>query len=559
MKLNTKKIVAFITGIILFTICLQVYWNYKNYQSNEVRLKNEIQIAFDKSLELYFDEASKDKFITVFSSDSTIQIEDFMNKIKTDSIFGKKLKREKKTPKANNHFTHLSFNYNDIKDKKTRKASVVSPKIDTLVLSKKTSPKYNLDSFRINTPNIKLSAIKIERDSSKNYSFTKNAKAIKQSDSLIVSDKFIIAKKDKKDNIIVLKGKKAMDSIQKNKKYRNKISMTFVNDTIKYKTLDSIFQSDLKRKSIVLTYEFSHFKNDALFFTYLKSKNKLPFQIKPNSTYFKPKETVYLNYNYSKSIIINRMGVELILSLLFSLAVVSCLFFLLIIIKKQKKIDEIKNDFINNITHEFKTPITTIGSALEGMSNFNPDNDLVKNKKYIDISFIQLQKLEKMVEKILETAILNVKEIKLNKEQINMVSFIKSITEKHLMTSNKSISFHFQDNVMLYNADPFYLENAISNLIDNAIKYGGDIIDISCFNSEKLLIIEIKDNGNTITKADENQIFEKFYRIPKGNLHDVKGYGIGLYYTKTILEMHKGKIDLIRTNETNFRIALPNE
>lgn len=253
------------------------------------------------------------------------------------------------------------------------------------------------------------------------------------------------------------------------------------------------------------------------------------------------------------------MGVELILSLLFSLAVVSCLFFLLIIIKKQKKIDEIKNDFINNITHEFKTPITTIGSALEGMSNFNPDNDLVKNKKYIDISFIQLQKLEKMVEKILETAILNVKEIKLNKEQINMVSFIKSITEKHLMTSNKSISFHFQDNVMFYNADPFYLENAISNLIDNAIKYGGDIIDVSCFNSEKLLIIEIKDNGNTITKADENQIFEKFYRIPKGNLHDVKGYGIGLYYTRTILEMHKGKIDLIRTNETNFRIALPNE
>ncbi|WP_353169391.1 HAMP domain-containing sensor histidine kinase [Flavobacterium sp.] len=559
MKLNTKKIFAFITGIILFTICLQVYWNYKNYQSNEVRLKNEIQIAFDKSLELYFDEASKDKFITVFSSDSTIQIEDFMNKIKTDTIFGEKIKREKKTPKSSTHFTNFTVNFNDIKDNNTKKATVVSPKIDTIVLSKKTSPKYNLDSFSINTPSIKLSAVQIERDSSKNYSFTKNAKAIKQSDSLIVSDKFIIAKKDKKDNIIVLKGKKAMDSIQKNKKYRNKISMTFVNDTIKYKTLDSIFQSDLKRKSIVLTYEFSHFKNDALFFTYLKSKNKLPFQIKPNSTYFKPKETVYLNYNYSKSIIINRMGVELILSLLFSLAVVSCLFFLLIIIKKQKKIDEIKNDFINNITHEFKTPITTIGSALEGMSNFNPDNDLVKNKKYIDISFMQLQKLEKMVEKILETAILNVKEIKLNKEQINMVSFIKSITEKHLMTSNKSISFHFQDNIMLYNAEPFYLENAISNLIDNAIKYGGDIIDISCFNSEKLLIIEIKDNGNSITKADENQIFEKFYRIPKGNLHDVKGYGIGLYYTKTILEMHKGKIDLIRTNETNFRIALPNE
>ena len=114
-----------------------------------------------------------------------------------------------------------------------------------------------------------------------------------------------------------------------------------------------------------------------------------------------------LDFNHSNSLLFQRMGSELLLSLIFLIAVISCLFFMLHIINKQKKIDEIKNDFINNITHEFKTPITTISTALEGMSNFNPTNDIEKNKKYISISINQLSKLESMVEKILETPSLN--------------------------------------------------------------------------------------------------------------------------------------------------------
>jgi two-component system phosphate regulon sensor histidine kinase PhoR len=232
---------------------------------------------------------------------------------------------------------------------------------------------------------------------------------------------------------------------------------------------------------------------------------------------------------------------------------------LLFIIKKQKKVDEIKNDFINNITHEFKTPITTIATALEGMSTFNPENNLEKNKKYIAMSFNQLFKLENMVEKILETATLNAKELQLTLENINLIVFIKSIIEKHEDISKKQIAFEFEKEELYINADSFYLENAISNLIDNAIKYGGNKIEINCFQRDKTTLIKVKDNGNSILKSQEKLIFEKFYRIPMGNIHDIKGYGIGLYFAKTIVEKHFGTIELTITNETIFKITLPND
>lgn len=206
-----------------------------------------------------------------------------------------------------------------------------------------------------------------------------------------------------------------------------------------------------------------------------------------------------------------------------------------------------------------KHPITTIAIALEGMSKFNPENDSVKNKKYISMSFNQLHKLESMVEKILETATLNTNELQLNLEEINLTPFIESIIKKHQDITYKQINFIFNTDEIFLKADPFYLENAISNLIDNAIKYGGNFIELNCYKNEEIITIDIKDNGNSILKSQEKKIFEKFYRIPKGNIHDVKGYGIGLYYTKSIIQKHNGTIELIRTNNTIFRINLPNE
>jgi len=549
MKINLKRIFVIISLLVLATICLQVYWNYKNYLSNKIRLHNEVQIAYDFALEKYFDEASKETFISVISKDSTVEIKDFIAKIKTDSIFGKKIKNEKESKNlSKNNITSLSIELKEVNDDEKKLKTKKTFTSDTTIISKKNIS----DSLNKSTSNFRLRAVKIEKDSTRKENNKINFTTAKPIETLHLT---ALSEKPK---IIVIKGKKALDSIGGDQ-FPNKITMSFVNDTIKYEKLDSIFKKELNRKNIVLTYEMIHLKKDTLFHIYVKSKEKVPFQIKSNSTYLKPKESINLNYNYSNELIVKRMGVELILSLLFALAVIGCMYFLLYIIKNQKKIDEIKNDFINNITHEFKTPITTIATALEGMTTFNPENNLEKNKKYIDMSFNQLFKLENMVEKILETASLNAKDLHLNYEKINLIPFIISIIEKHQDISKKQILFEFENKEVFINADSFYLENAISNLIDNAIKYGGNQIEVNCFQTNKNTLIKVKDNGNTILKSQEKLIFEKFYRIPKGNIHDIKGYGIGLYFTKTIVEKHFGTIELTLANETIFTIKLPNE
>lgn len=490
MKINIRKIFLFITIVILATICLQVYWNYKNFISNKSRLENEIQIAYDKSLELYFNEESKNKVISFVSKDSTLKSKDFINTILLDTFFKSHIKTNKST---------------------------TNKKPDSLI---------------IEDENMKINTKIVIQDSKANSS--SNQSSIK-----------------------IYKGENAIKDIEK---FPNRFVITISNDSIKYHVVDSIFKTELERKNIELKYGFSHLKNDTLYKHYTTSKEKLPLKIEPKSSFFKPSETLNLNFTYSNSLLFQRMGSELILSLIFLIAVISCLFFMLRIINRQKKIDEIKNDFINNITHEFKTPITTISTALESMRDFNPMNDIEKNKKYITISVNQLSKLEGMVEKILETATLDTEELKLNYESFELISFINVIVEKHKAITNKTITFSSNLNQLFFLGDSFYLENVFSNLIDNAFKYGGEIITLTCNISNENIIIDVTDNGNTIPKSEEKAIFEKFYRIPKGDIHDVKGYGIGLYFSKNIIEKHNGSLLLIRLDhKTTFRIILPYE
>jgi signal transduction histidine kinase len=235
------------------------------------------------------------------------------------------------------------------------------------------------------------------------------------------------------------------------------------------------------------------------------------------------------------------------------------LFYLLKIINKQKELAEIKNDLISNITHEFKTPITTVSAALEAIETFNAIDDKEKTKKYLSISSLQLKKLHLMVEKLLETATLDSENLLLKKEEIDVVELVKNVSLKNeLNLEQKNISFNSFKDKFTVTLDPFHFENAISNLIDNAIKYGGNKIELHLNLVLNNLEITIADNGNSIDKSQRDKIFDKFYRIPKGNTHDVKGFGIGLYYTKKIIEKHGGEIHLI-PNSTNtiFKITLP--
>ena len=214
---------------------------------------------------------------------------------------------------------------------------------------------------------------------------------------------------------------------------------------------------------------------------------------------------------------------------------------------------------ISNITHEFKTPITTVSTAIEAMNSFNILNDTTKTKEYLSISGNQLTKLSLMVEKLLETAILDSDKLMLQKETVDVVWLIEECVKKQaFVNSEKEISFSTNVKELLVRIDVFHFENAIANLIDNAIKYGGNAIEISVNAVLGSLEINVADNNkNGIDRNQRDKIFDKFYRIPKGNTHDVKGFGIGLYYTKKIIEKHGGTISLeSETKNTVFKIKI---
>ena len=219
---------------------------------------------------------------------------------------------------------------------------------------------------------------------------------------------------------------------------------------------------------------------------------------------------------------------------------------------------EIKNDLISNITHEFKTPIATVSTAIEGIKNFNSANDPSKTEKYLDISNQQLQKLHQMVEKLLETATLDNDKLLLNKETADLVQLITQLVGKYrIITPEKELLFSTNVSELDFEIDLFHFENAIANLIDNAIKYGGDQIEVNINAVLDGIEISIADNGIPIDSAQREKIFEKFYRVPTGNRHDVKGFGIGLFYSKKIINKHHGELELVpNKNHTIFKVTL---
>jgi signal transduction histidine kinase len=247
---------------------------------------------------------------------------------------------------------------------------------------------------------------------------------------------------------------------------------------------------------------------------------------------------------------------------LLSISIIASLIYLLKTIYKQKQLAEVKNDFISNITHEFKTPIATISIALEAMRNFNALSDKIKSEKYIAIANSQVSKLNLMVEKILETATLNHEELSINKQPINLIELVEEVIEKYkIINLEKTVTFKSSIGNKVLNLDKFHFESALGNIIDNAIKYGGNKITVDLTSTKSHIVLLIKDNGNGIHKSQKDKVFEQFYRTPMGNTHNVKGFGIGLYYTKKIIEKHGGNINIIydKNNNTLFKIELLNE
>ncbi|WP_460513664.1 sensor histidine kinase [Cyclobacterium sediminis] len=236
-------------------------------------------------------------------------------------------------------------------------------------------------------------------------------------------------------------------------------------------------------------------------------------------------------------------------SLVFMCIIIVCFVYAIKVIIRQKKVSEIKNDFINNMTHEFKTPISTVSLAVEALQDPDLFGEQALRKRYLNIIKDENVRLGKQVEQVLQAAALEKNDFNLKIEKVDLKELIED-TKKHfeLLVENRGGTLSTEYSLLTgqLEVDVFHLNNILNNLLDNATKYSKDapIIKITVEETETNFTLSISDKGIGISKEAQKKIFDKFYRVPTGNLHDVKGFGLGLSYVKTMVEAHNGTIRL---------------
>lgn len=277
---------------------------------------------------------------------------------------------------------------------------------------------------------------------------------------------------------------------------------------------------------------------------------------------------MYGNYSYRLwieplgGIVLKQMRGILATSLFIIILLSFSFWYLIRIIFRQKTLEEMKEDFTHNITHELKTPIAVAYAANDALLNFDVE-DKEKRKNYLQIINEQLKHLGGMVEQILSMSIEQRKNFRLHPEDICLKEVIDELIAQHKIKSNKPVEFQVEisPDDLTITADRTHLYNILSNLIDNAIKYSKDkaFISIKAFIDSNQLNISVEDKGIGISADKQTHIFDKFYRVPTGNIHDVKGYGLGLFYVKTFVELHKGHITVESTpgKGSVFTIRIP--
>lgn len=255
-------------------------------------------------------------------------------------------------------------------------------------------------------------------------------------------------------------------------------------------------------------------------------------------------DTVYYAYiSPLTNNILREMGGVIITSALIALVLTFGFWYLLHIIARQRTIEEMKDDFTNNMTHELKTPIAIAYAANDALLQFPDPSDEDRTKKYLTAALDQLQKLAGLVENILAMSMERRKHLTMSRERIDLKPFLNSIIEQYRLKADKpcEITLDCRDDATV-EADPTHFSNVIGNLIDNSLKYSGDSVTIGIRADDNG--IQITDNGIGIPEKSLPEIWNKFYRVPQGNRQEVRGYGIGLFYVKSIVDKHGWKIDV---------------
>ena len=336
--------------------------------------------------------------------------------------------------------------------------------------------------------------------------------------------------------------------------------------------IDSMLRKELAAKHIQLNYAFGiapqapKQAKDWIFASNASIKKHTPqfmAALFPNDLHASG-QFLHVYFPDSMGFIWQTMGVNLLGSAILLFIMVGCFYIAMMTILKQKKLAEIKNDFINNMTHEFKTPISTISLATQLIQEDASVHDNGSIQRYLGIIKDENVRLGQQVERVLQTAQMEREEIVLKKKQINMHELIQQVIEMNqpmLMAKNGVIHTAFSDLPAELLIDEVHMSNVINNLIDNAVKYSADAPEITIETKviDSTFTILVTDKGIGMQKDVLTQVFEPFYRVPTGNVHNVKGFGLGLSYVKKIVEAHGGNVQVKSQlgKGSTFEITIP--
>jgi two-component system, OmpR family, phosphate regulon sensor histidine kinase PhoR len=336
--------------------------------------------------------------------------------------------------------------------------------------------------------------------------------------------------------------------------------------------LDSLLKKSLQERGIGIAYEFA-IQNDVhrsiLFSTASYRPDSTDSELFKASLFPNELNTIpsqlLVYFPERQAFILQNMSLTLISSVLLLLVILGCFYVAVATIVKQKKLSDVKNDFINNMTHEFKTPISTISLAVSmAHEQLEMKTDVTKVNRYLGIIRDETQRLGGHVEKVLQMALLDRGEIKLKPTTVNVHDVIETVLNNlsvQLEQRRGEIDLSFEATHEMVEADELHLTNILTNLIDNANKYSPDVphISIATRSDDIHVYISVSDKGRGMNKEQQTKIFDPFYRVPTGNVHDVKGFGLGLSYVKKMIEAHGGTIQVESKPDegSTFTIQLP--
>jgi two-component system phosphate regulon sensor histidine kinase PhoR len=328
-----------------------------------------------------------------------------------------------------------------------------------------------------------------------------------------------------------------------------------VQDTLQLGEIQTAFEERMQQQNLLVPFEITRLE---------KSRENHP-EYNEVTVGFAHPVTYRLQLGNTFPYLIKRIIGPILLSLV--MVAFTLLSFLLLYrnLQRQRRLADIKNEFISNITHELKTPIATVSVAIEALRSFNASMDPQKSKEYLDISANELQRLSLLVDKVLKLSMFEKKEVDLKYEPLDMKDLVAEVTASMRLQSEKhQAAVHISaEGDTRVQGDRLHLVSVIFNLLDNALKYsnGSPKIDMKVAGNDSKLKLSVSDNGIGIPAEYRDKIFDKFFRVPTGNLHNAKGYGLGLSYVAHVVQKHQGTIQ-VETAEGGgscFIITLPKD